>query len=154
MPRACRREGSGHSWPSRGGGGWRRGLRGTRWAGGRRYTTDRHRRCGPELLVKAIDPARASHTFRLNQFGEEQVALGIHVGRNSMRDFLGIATEFYSHIAGRGAYPNRPSVIRFLGTPEANVIALLRAVADRLFKGAIFLALRKLLTVLQHRPAK
>ena len=93
-----------------------------------------------KFLVKAIDPARADHTFRLNQFGEEQVALGIHVGRNSMRDFLGITTECYSHIAGRGAYPDRPSVIRFLGTPEANVIPLPRAVADWLFKGEIFLA--------------
>ena len=93
-----------------------------------------------EFLVKAIDPARAGDVFRLRQFAKEQIALGVYVGRNAMRDFLGVAAELHADIAGRGADPDRPSVVRLVGTPEANVIAFARAVADRLFKGEIFLA--------------
>jgi len=54
------------------------------------------------------------------------------------------ATELNSDIVGRRTNPGRTIIIQSLCLPEANVMALLRAVANGFFKGQIFFPAEKI----------
>src|SRR6476619_3092353 len=68
------------------------------------------------------------------------VALLIYVGSNMMRDLAGRTAQADALVVGSGADPNGPAVVvRLIGLPKPDVIALSRVVADRLLESQIFL---------------
>src|SRR6476659_4482429 len=60
-----------------------------------------------------------------------------------MSHLAGRATELNSDVVSRRTNPSRTIIIRPGHFPEANVMALLRAVANRFFKGQIFFPAKK-----------
>src|SRR6476620_6487110 len=61
-----------------------------------------------------------------------------------MSHLAGRATELNSDVVGRRTNPGRTIIIRPRHFPEANVMALLWAVANRFFKGQIFFPAEKI----------
>src|SRR4029077_15184199 len=63
-----------------------------------------------------------------------------------MSHLAGRATELNSDVVSRRTNPGRTIIIRPGHFPEANVMALLRAIANRFFKGQIFFPAEKIKT--------
>src|SRR4026208_2593965 len=61
-----------------------------------------------------------------------------------MSHLAGRATELYSDVVSRRTNPSRTIIIRLGHFPETNVMALLRAVANRFFKSQIFFPAEKI----------
>src|SRR4029077_11790684 len=61
-----------------------------------------------------------------------------------MSYLAGRATELNSDVVGRRTNPGRAIIIRPRHFPEANVMALLRTVANRFFKSQIFFPAEKI----------
>ncbi len=68
----------------------------------------------------------------------EQVALGIDVGGDVMGDLRVVMTDADAAIEGRRAKPDRAALLAALqNAPEADMIAPVRAFADRLLEGKV-----------------
>ncbi len=93
--------------------------------------------CGAKshhLIAGADHPRRLKAAF-------DQVAVEIDVRSNVMSDGTCVVTETNATVKGRGAKPNRPSFLTILQHhPEPNVVPLICASSNRLFKGKVFAA--------------
>ena len=56
-----------------------------------------------------------------------------------MGDFARRAAEFHADVEGRRADPNHPPFVHLFCSPKADVMALFRTAADRLFKRQVLL---------------
>ncbi len=87
--------------------------------------------------MEGRNPACCGHTLSRDKVGEEQIALGVHIGGNAMGDLAGGVAEFDAHVVGRGTNPERTSVLQPSRAPEAHMVACAWTTADWLFKGEI-----------------
>ena len=72
---------------------------------------------------------------------DQQVALGVDIGRDVMRDLAGVVADAGAAIEGRRPEPDRaPGLAALQRLPEAHVVAAVGAVPDRLLEGKVLLA--------------
>ena len=92
------------------------------------------------LRVEAVLPFDRPHHASILQFACDVVALRIDIGTDVMRDLSGGVAEPHPFVERRRTEPGAPSVIQRVATPEADMVPVARATADRLFECQILLA--------------